>query len=172
MLAAMLSNPGFIPQQNAYFSTGPPGALPLSALTLELPKFIEIPINGAQIRLKFCKTCHILRPPRASHCSFCGVCVERFDHHCPWIGNCIGKKNYLLFVVFLWVLTLNQGFMWGICLLHILKNKQKRENLRETLNHEVPEMVLGAYSVLVKDYIGFRVCRLFEPFSPVSNLQK
>lgn len=150
MLAVSLSNPGFLPQQNAHFSTGPVGAFPLSALSNETLKFFEIPVNGVQIRLKFCKTCKLLRPPRASHCPVCGVCVERFDHHCPWVGNCIGKKNYVLFVTFLCVLTANQGYMWGICLFHILKTKGESEDWGTTIDQEIAEVVLGAFSAVVK----------------------
>lgn len=49
----------------------------------------------------FCAPCGHERPPRAHHCSICGVCVLRFDHHCPWINNCVGKRNHRIFIQFL-----------------------------------------------------------------------
>ena len=50
---------------------------------------------------RYCRTCRVWRPPRAAHCRECGWCVERFDHHCGALGNCIGRGNHAWFVVFL-----------------------------------------------------------------------
>lgn len=57
--------------------------------------------NNKHLKLSFCKTCEILRPPRAFHCATCEVCVEVHDHHCPWVGTCIGLRNSHLFIAFL-----------------------------------------------------------------------
>uniref|UniRef100_A0A7S4C3V8 Palmitoyltransferase n=1 Tax=Chrysotila carterae TaxID=13221 RepID=A0A7S4C3V8_CHRCT len=59
--------------------------------------------DGAKISYRWCDTCMLWRPPRASHCSMacCGRCYERFDHHCPWVGTCVARCNHRFFAAFL-----------------------------------------------------------------------
>lgn len=56
----------------------------------------------AQARMEdVCPDCMSLRPPRARHCQSCSRCVRKFDHHCPWLSNCIGAGNHGWFYLFL-----------------------------------------------------------------------
>lgn len=65
---------------------------------------------------RYCVTCQLWRPPRASHCRVCNHCVKRFDHHCQVIGACIGETNHRFFasLPFFGGLTIAQFFACGV----------------------------------------------------------
>jgi len=66
--------------------------------------------------MSYCKSCKILRPPRAFHCTDCGVCVEVHDHHCPWVGTCVGHRNVKYFCGFLFWTATHALITFLICL--------------------------------------------------------
>ena len=55
--------------------------------------------------MRFCLKCQCVKPPRAHHCSKCGRCVLRMDHHCRWVDNCVGQRNLKIFLIFIFYLT-------------------------------------------------------------------
>ncbi|CAN7998292.1 unnamed protein product [Ixodes hexagonus] len=63
----------------------------------------------------FCSTCLVRRPLRSKHCSVCNHCVARFDHHCPWVGNCVGSGNHVYFVNYLFFLLIMLCWEWYGC---------------------------------------------------------
>lgn len=95
------------------------------------PRYKEIEINGMCVKLKYCRTCRVYRPPRTHHCSICNACIERFDHHCPWTGSCIGKRNYRFFYLFLASVCLSCIYAGAICTLHILLIFLRKMSLQE-----------------------------------------
>lgn len=62
--------------------------------------------NGHNVN-DYCPNCFIRKIRTTKHCVICNKCIDMFDHHCVWVNNCIGRKNFKLFIVFLIFTLLN-----------------------------------------------------------------
>ena len=69
-----------------------------------IPKYDENAILGKpRDNYRFCRKCGIWTnmEDNTCHCFDCDVCYEGYDHHCPWTGKCIAKKNVTPFYIFI-----------------------------------------------------------------------
>jgi palmitoyltransferase len=67
------------------------------------------------VSVSFCFKCERDRPARAHHCVICDKCILRMDHHCPWVGNCVGIMNLKFFMQFIFYAMITTSYISGRC---------------------------------------------------------
>ncbi|XP_044506198.1 probable protein S-acyltransferase 4 [Mangifera indica] len=118
---------------------------------LKLPRTKDVIVNGHNVKVKYCDTCLLYRPPRASHCSICNNCVQRFDHHCPWVGQCIGIRNYRFFFMFISTSTILCVYVFVFSWVTILYH---HKNISKALRREKVLDLLIAYCFIAVWFVG------------------
>ncbi|XP_070999089.1 palmitoyltransferase ZDHHC18-A-like isoform X2 [Oncorhynchus clarkii lewisi] len=76
--------------------------------------------------------------------------IERFDHHCPWVGNCVGKRNYRFFYSFIVSLSFHTSFIFGCVVTHLTLRSQGGNGLVLALQENpasVVELVICFFSI-------------------------
>lgn len=126
-------------------------------------KYMDI-VNGRLTKIKYCSACDIYRPPRTIHCGTCGCCIERLDHHCPWIGTCVGKRNYKYFISFLWSVFLLVLFSIIFCSVHIALDLAPGDSsftINQILSIVILTLVssLGIFVFFLFGYHQYLLCR-------------
>ncbi|XP_032248175.1 palmitoyltransferase ZDHHC21 isoform X4 [Halichoerus grypus] len=135
-----------------------------------LPENPKIP-HGEREFWELCNKCNLMRPKRSHHCSRCGHCVRRMDHHCPcwdavmeehyleesscslgycrflWINNCVGEDNHWLFLqlCFYTELLTSYALMFSFCHYYYFLPVKKRNLDLFVVRHELAIMRLAAF---------------------------
>ncbi|CAA2983888.1 probable S-acyltransferase 1 [Olea europaea subsp. europaea] len=151
-------NPGIVPRnswlpefdESSYSSSSVDwinGASP----DIKLPRTKDVFVNGHIAKVKYCDTCFLYRPPRASHCSICNNCVQRFDHHCPWVGQCIGLRNYREYILFISTSTILCIYVFTFTLVNTLKEPGSMWGI---LSRDIMSVVLLVYCFIAVWFVG------------------
>lgn len=121
-----------------------------------------------EVRLKYCHTCQIYRPLDVSHCKRCDNCVEKFDHHCVFLGQCIGRRNHGSFYHFLTctVAALILGII--MCLVQIvLVVSYNRGAIFSILQQSIIPCIMLIYSTGALLFVGI-LC-IFHTYLIITN---
>lgn len=118
---------------------------------LRLPRTKDVIVNGHSVKVKYCDTCMLYRPPRASHCSVCNNCVRRFDHHCPWLGQCIGLRNYRFFYMFISTSTILCIYVFGFSWVNLA---QQEDRILKTMSKDILSDFLIVYCFIAVWFVG------------------
>ncbi|KAK8952844.1 putative S-acyltransferase [Platanthera guangdongensis] len=158
-------DPGIVPRNRTPPESESDEALDSSSPSMEwingtsphvkLPRTKDVLVNGFIVKVKYCDTCLLYRPPRASHCSICNNCVQKFDHHCPWVGQCIGVRNYPFFFLFISSSTLLCFYVFTFSWLNIFEEKKRYGNsLWKSMMGEILSLVLILYTFIAVWFVG------------------
>ncbi|KAJ6812746.1 protein S-acyltransferase 10 [Iris pallida] len=116
---------------------------------------------GSSSRNWTCAYCNIVQPPRSKHCHDCDKCVLQFDHHCVWLGTCIGKGNHCRFWWYIFEETILCTWT-GIFYITFLRSRV----LKSWLNVFIAALLLTA---LVFCFIFLILLLLFHSYLVLTN---
>lgn len=126
---------------------------------------------------RFCKKCQCVKPDRAHHCSTCGRCVMKMDHHCPWLATCVGFHNYKAFVLFIgytsifaWTCFFKSAtFVWAVM---ADDNMDRVPDARSIINAIILTVIGGVIGLTLMMFTGFHLSLIYSGETTIESLEK
>ena len=94
-------------------------------------------------------------PLRARHCRVCDRCVRKFDHHCFWVGTCVGERNHGRFWMFLAAQTAHAAYGTFVALTGIVGATVNHSTWREVFDDNVGSALAVGYLNLMLLFVMF-----------------
>jgi len=105
---------------------------------------------------RMCHKCDAPKPHRAHHCSICGNCILKMDHHCPWVANCVGFRNYKYFVLFLLYAVVG-CLMYVVAGIPLFKQIFNTSSARMSFVTVLCSILTGAFGVTLCFFLCFHM---------------
>lgn len=137
-----------------------PGFIPRSSLDIDVERGLKPPtreyiIHDYTVTTKYCQTCNHYRPPRCSHCAVCDNCVDKFDHHCPWVGTCVGKRNYKHFLLFVFSTAILCCWVTATCVYQLsLAAIDRDDDWGQAVGNYPASLVLAIYCLVALCFVA------------------
>ncbi|KAB1255616.1 putative palmitoyltransferase ZDHHC8 [Camelus dromedarius] len=122
------------------------------------PLYKNVDVRGIQVRMKC--------PPPCPPCALTRAPAQDFDHHCPWVNNCIGRRNYRYFFLFLLSLSAHMVGVVAFGLVYVLHHAEGLGAAHTTITYPWPDhgaasmavmCVAGLFFIPVIGLTGFHV---------------
>ncbi len=115
--------------------------------------------SDTEATFSLCTLCRVRVGKSSIHCGICNRCVSGFDQHFKWTNNCVGSRNYRLFIGLLGSLAVSEAVLTAFLAYFIWASFETdlEENCREYLNWDGIRLV-QALSILCICISTFLLC--------------
>ncbi|KAE8809826.1 putative S-acyltransferase [Hordeum vulgare] len=118
--------------------------------------------------ISFCPICDCEVKLRSKHCKTCDRCVDGFDHHCRWLNNCIGRRNYAAFILLmlfvLLMLVIEGGTAVAIFIRCFIDSKGLKTEMEHRLHVRLPKGAHAAVSMVFVIFTLYSTAALGQLF--------
>jgi hypothetical protein len=123
---------------------------------------------------RHCKWCAKYKPDRCHHCRVCRMCVLKMDHHCPWIYNCVGFKNFKYFFLLVLYSTLVCHMIVWTMMIDVINCALEPQNysFMTVFGTLFGESLAGLMGFLLTGFLAFHIHLMIKNMTTIEFCEK